>query len=425
MAEQWLVISYWANVEGMACSYHIDDRVRHLLASGVEVEMITSICGPRPRGWGGLWHRVPSVSASGYRFEVRHLARIFRRPWNGIAKTLLTLPILPLYWAEQCAARLESTFWWWASAACVGLWRTRRKRPDLIYSTGGAMSAHLAAAVIARRRRVPWIAEIQDPLPYQGLGRGPIPCWLVNRLERLIHTRATGVVYLTQAAAERAAARTHGAAACRAIYAGAGTPVAVGNRAHDNRFHLLHAGTLSGSRTPETLLRALGDLATRDDQVRRDIRLTLLGATDGAVRRMAEAFPYPEMLEVIEKLPRREAWGQVERADLLLVIQNLDPVSAETIPSKTYEYLVSGRAVLGLVYRNPELTAILHEAGHRAVEVDDIAAIEAELENLYEAWLGAGLTATPCDRYTVERAVAELIAWSRDLRAPERTVARV
>ena len=425
MAERWLVISYWANVEGMACSYHIDDRLRHLLACGVEVEMITSICGPRPRSWGDRWHRVPSPSASGYRFEVRHLARAFRRPWNGIAKTLLVLPILPLYWVEQCVVRLESTFWWWAAAVCAGLWRTRRRRPDLIYSTGGAMSAHLAAAVIARLRRLPWMAEIQDPLPYQGLGRGPIPRWLVTKLERMIHSRATGVVYLTQAAAERAAARTGGAAACRAIYAGAGSPVAVSNRARGDYLCLLHAGTLSGSRTPETLLSALANLAARNDQVRREIRLTLLGATDAAVRRMAETFSYPEMLEVIEKLPRREAWERVERADLLLVIQNLDRVSEETIPSKTYEYLVSGRAVLGLVYRNLELAAILREAGHRVVQVDDVAAIEAELENLYEAWRGAGLMATPCDRYTAERAVAELIAWSRDLRAPERTAARV
>jgi hypothetical protein len=244
------------------------------------------------------------------------------------------------------------------------------------------------------------------------------------RLEQLIHTRATGVVYLTQTAAERAAARTGGATPCRAIYAGAEAPV-VRAPARDGCLRLLHAGTLSGSRTPETLLRALANLAARNGQVRREMRLTLLGAMEARVRRMAQAFPYPEMLEAREKLPRREAREQVAGADLLLVIQNLDPVSAETIPSKTYEYLLSGRAVLGLVHRNPELAEMLREAGHRAVEGEDVAAIEAELGNLYDEWRGVGLTARPCDRYTSERAVAELVAWSRDLRAPERTVAHV
>jgi hypothetical protein len=346
---------------------------------------------------------------------VRYLARFLSRPWNSIAKVLLVLPVLPLYWLEKLAVRLESTFWWWVPAAFAGVWWGRRRRPRLIYSTGGAVSAHAAAAVAARLLRVPWIAEVQDPLPYQGLGRGSAAAWLVARLERLLHERATGVVYLTRAACQRARQRTGGKANCRAIYAG-GEPCAAGAPKQGRRMLVTHAGTLSGSRQPDTLLQALAALAAQSGEVRGAMQVLLLGSLDSSAERAAREFPCPGMVEVLGKLPRREARQMIAEADVLLVIQNRDPVSGETIPSKTYEYLASGRPILGLVYRNPELAALLRQAGHSAVEVDDVSAIAQELGRLYERWRQGELKAEVEPRYTTAAAVAELVAWSRELR---------
>jgi len=180
--EHWLVLSYWANVDGMACSHHIDDRLKHLRRLGVEPEVITGTCGPRPRGWAGRWHRVPSVTATGYQFEVRQLTRPMRKPWRRLVRLLLTLPVLPLYSMEKHVARLHSTFGWCISAAAVGVWATRNERHGLIYSTGGEMSAHVAAALVARVRRLPWVAEMQDPIVYQGFGHSHFSPYTVTGL---------------------------------------------------------------------------------------------------------------------------------------------------------------------------------------------------------------------------------------------------
>lgn len=413
--ERWLVFSHAANISGEACSHHIDDRLPHLRAAGVEVEMITSICGPRPPGWGNRWHRVPSLLPSGYQFEVRQITRSMGQPWRALLRLALILPVYPLYAAEKHSLRMYSTFGWWMSAALAGLWYTWRRRPHLIYSTGGAVSAHVAAMVVARLRGLPWIAEMQDPVIFQGVGRGAIGRWIIARLERMFHTHASGLVYVTRTARDRAVARTGGRRPCVAIYPGA--DLSLPPRAGDSATLLLaHVGTLDKTRNPRTLLEALRRLAERRPEVRDDLRLALVGAAGKGVKQMAASFPYPEMVERVDKVPRAEAMAVMARADVLVVIQHATSVSEETIPSKTYEYLASGRPVLGLVYRNAELAEMLAQGGHVAVEVDDAAGIEAALEGLYDRWRRGELSAEPRSCYTTASAAAELLAFSRRVR---------
>jgi glycosyltransferase involved in cell wall biosynthesis len=334
-----------------------------------------------------------------------------------VVKGLLTLPVLPLYAVEKWALNLESTFWWWISAGIAGLWWTRRRRPDLVYSTGGPMSAHAAGALIAGVRRVPWIAEIQDPLLHQGRGRGPAAECLVAWLEHLVHARATGVVYLTELACQRAKERTGGPAPCTFIYPGAECGAKRVDPGHSNRMQVAHVGTFGTTRNPKVLLEALARLASRRGDVRRDLRLCLLGSADSASRRMVRVFAYPEMIEAMDKVSRGQALQVVANSDLLLVIQNRDRVAEETIPSKTYDYLTTGRPILGLIYRNRELRELLEAAGHIVVEGDDVKGIERALEASYERWKRDEAVAEPFSRYTPARAVEQLVAWSRTLRS--------
>ncbi len=103
-------------------------------------------------------------------------------------------------------------------------------------------------------------------------------------------------------------------------------------------------------------------------------------------------------------------------ADVLLVLQNLEPVSEETIPSKVYDYLVSGKPVLALLFGNEELAEMLSEAGHAAVAATDAAGVSQSLLHLHESWAAGRLTSRPDLRYTRAGATAELVAWARSLR---------
>jgi len=281
------------------------------------------------------------------------------------------------------------------------------------------MSAHAAAAVIARVRRLPWIAEMQDPIVYQGFGRSYLSRWVARLVERVVHERATGVVYVTEAAAGRARRRTGGRARCAVIRPGAEPSGVAGRLKRTDCMEIIHVGTLAGKRNPGTLLEALGRLAARRPSVRREVRVSLVGTLCQRCRRMVREFPHPEMVRASGKVSREAALEEAGRADLLVVIQHQGSVSEETLPSKTYDYLVSGRSVLGLAYRNEELARILRDAGHECAEVDDVAGIEGALERAYERWREGRLEAEPCLRYTVEGAARELVAWSRRIRGME------
>lgn len=410
---RWLVLSYWANVDGMACSHHIDDRLKHLARLGVKAEVITGTCGPRPGGWGRRWHRVPSVTATGFQFEVRQLTRPLVKPWRRIARLLLTLPALPLYSMEKHVARLHSTFWWCISAAAAGLWSTRNGRHELIYSTGGEMSAHVAAALVARVRRLPWIAEMQDPIVYQGFGRSSFSRYVARRVERLVHLEAAAVVYVTETAARRAALRTKGKAPCLVIRPGAEVLVRPRHLQRNEHMEVVHIGTLAGKRNPGALLEALARLAERRPSILREMRLSLVGTVDRRCRAMVRQFQHADMLRVTGKVPRQEAARLMSGADLLLVVQHRGSVSEETIPSKTYGYLMSGKVILGLTFRNGELAELLRERGHYTAEADDVAGIEAALEETHERWREGRLQVEPCRDYTVEKATEQMVGWAR------------
>ena len=54
------------------------------------------------------------------------------------------------------------------------------------------------------------------------------------------------------------------------------------------------------------------------------------------------------------------------------------------MPFKTYDYLHSGKLILGLIFKNDEIKEILISHGHLACQVDDIQAIQQAIRNLIE-----------------------------------------
>jgi hypothetical protein len=95
---------------------------------------------------------------------------------------------------------------------------------------------------------------------------------------------------------------------------------------------------------------------------------------------------------------------------VLLLIQNTDDVSFETIPSKVYEYLLTRRPILALVYRNPELQAMLERMGHTVVQADDEETIKRGLETYIDLWNQNLLEYVASESpYTTMHAVDELI----------------
>ncbi len=414
---RWLVVSYFANIDGMAPSQHLDDRLPHLRALGVEPLLLS---GPCCDPVAGMTHaRVPSVAPSGLRFELRHRKK---RTKSAVVRALLSLAqlaLLPFYLVEKAVADLDSQWSWFPLAGRKGCALCREHGPSLIYSTGGPWSAHVAAARAVRATGLPWIAEMQDPLVHGDWLRSGAALRVSEAVEGMIFREASAVVFLTGAARAAAEARTgiSGKAVC--ILPGAepfpDPPPAVEKGAH---CRFAHFGSLGGSRNLKVLLEALALLFRESPPMADAVRLDVYGSIDKLSRSLVDGFPWSGIVSLHGRVPRAESLAAMRRADVLLLIQNTEEFSSETIPSKTYEYLHAGRPLLGLVHRNPELSGILEAAGHAAADADDAGAVKEAALRLIRSWAGGGAggravaVASPC---TVASAVDALVALGRTL----------
>jgi len=411
--QHWLVVSYFANEEGLACSHHIDDRLELLQASGISVTLLTSCCVKKLSSLSHL--RVCSLSPSGIRFELRQVLKRFliQRPILKLIEGLTLLPLYPFYWLEKLVLNIDTTWFWYPLAAIRGGFVCLRNRPKVVYSTGGAISAHLVARFVSGLFGVRWIAEFQDPLIHSYCARSKIEYKLIVWAERLICATASRIVFLTEKARQQSAARTALAERGTVIYPGARKPCYLGAYQRSTTFNIVHVGSLGGSRNLCGLMDAFLRLFQEYNDLQRVVRVHLYGSLEKEILEQLQSFPYKEVFLIKGKVSRQQALTEMFAADLLLLIQNLDPISSETIPSKVYEYLHSGRPILGLVYDNDELSTLLVDLGHLASNTTDPSALCDVILEAYSRWQRHGEQGPLSSPYTTEAAVQQLIQLAR------------
>lgn len=413
---RWLIFSYFANISGKASAQHVDDRIAHLAALGVEPVILSSLCGERSDTWIHL--RVPSFAPSGVRFELRYLKR--RKGILRFFALPATVVVLPFYLLEKLLIDMESQWSWFPLAFLRGARECWRSRPKTVYSTGGPASAHIAAGLVAQVFRIPWIAELQDPLVFKDWHRSGRALRANAAIERFILRKASAVVFLATGARERAIARTGAEPSkCHVIYPGA--PEESGDEPFSgtNFCRFGHFGSLGGSRNVQVFLEGLRAAIAANPALAGIVRFDLYGITDKLSRDLINQFEYPEVVADHGKISRPEARKAMKDCDVLVMIQNSDDISFETIPSKVYEYLHMKRAIFGLVYRNSFLREMLLSRGHFVSEADSTNDVCKTILSIVDKWREKALqpsrgNAAP---YTVRAAVERLVEVSASLPA--------
>ena len=409
----WLILSYRANIPGSACSQHIDDRLPILEKAGIVPLLLTGPVGKRYTRY--HHYRTWSLAPSGIRFEVRHfLRKRLRHRWQfKLAETALLLPVFPLYLVEKVLVNLESEWSWFFTASIRGLLLQRRYRPEVVYSTGGSASAHVAALIINRVSGLFWIAETQDPLVHdRDWQRSRLVFSLYCWLEKRIAATCNAFVFLTAQAMENAGNRIGTPFPGRVIYPGA--PLfsgAGGTYCKGKVFRFAHFGSLAGSRNLLVFLQALAPILQRTPDLRQTVCVDLYGSLDAASHALVQQLDLASLVQFHGLIDRQKALAAMRRADCLLLIQNTSYFSTETIPSKVYEYLCSGRPILGLIHNSRELTLLLQQYGHYVAAADDPVAVGKSIKALLNAYATTDFVPVLHERMdiTLESAVQSLI----------------
>ena len=289
----------------------------------------------------------------------------------------------------------------------------RELRPDALISIAYPWTAHLAAAILARWSRTPWIAEYGDPWTGNPASGVKIPRWrkFVDQAIERLAVRSAAVVVVTTDATKR---HYLGQFPClkdkiEVIRIGyqplpptdrgpAGAP----RRDCEKLIHILHAGRVyRGARSPEELLKALQRLQADFPDLESRLLVTLVGEVDDLTREQVVRWNLNGVVRLLGWKTRAELSSDLQRTDLLLLLANRGGMQ---VPSKLYEYLGAGRPILALFQpSDDEAAGIVRKCDAGWTVHDDADSIYAFLRSL----LDSGMAGVRFERRGVSEYTAE------------------
>ncbi len=411
-------------MDGRAASLTITDKMPHLIEAGIEPIVLSAVTGSKDARFRHI--QLLPWGPAGFRFDLRHLVALrWGRDWRyRLVTALASLLLAPLILLERLVFGLQSQ-WSWMPAAVFRGWNIIRcEKPALVYSTGGAYSAHWAGFWLKRLTGVRWIAEIHDPMVFPGTVPATRNLRFWARLEGMICRHADLAWWFTDQALA-SAKRRHPELGDRGlvILPGAEPPLATAPYAKGESLILGHFGSLSSVRTMRPLVDAFSEFRkTRPEMAARLFVHCYGGAIDAPARQaireqgLEAHFVDQGRLEwdPVTRLSGREKIQQrMHRMDGLLLLHGNTADCAEYIPSKFYDYLWAGRPVVGLVHLNEQLMRLIEAHGGYAVEVDRQEAVLALLERVFRDWESDRMRGSALPPIGTGQAVDAILAHTR------------
>jgi glycosyltransferase involved in cell wall biosynthesis len=399
--QRWLVLSHAFNMDGRAASQTITDKLPHLDAAGIELVVLSGVSGEPDQDY--EHHQLWPAGPAGIRFEMRHVLRKhLSSAWlYRLVMVLLSIPLLPLMLVEKLLRPVESSWSWWLSAYLKGRALARHRKFDLIYSTGGAFAAHVAGRALKQALGVRWLAEVHDPLVMPGSIPTTAQEKMQAEVERQICTDVDVAVWFTEQALA-SAKRRHPQLGDRGkmILPGIDAPFKVPPPyVPGPKMVIGHFGSLSATRNLTPIISALETLVSQRPELRTMLELQLTGGPLDPVSK--EAIAQSPVRDLVRHLGRIEAdpktglsgreqiLRRMRSVDVLLLLHGTEPICAEYIPSKLYEYLWMQRPILATVHGNAQMAGIVRAQGHYMVE--DGESFINNLEKLVDRWISLGL----------------------------------
>jgi glycosyltransferase involved in cell wall biosynthesis len=403
LVKKILVLSHAFNMDGRAASQTVTDKVPHLLRGGFKLLVVSAVTGARDTRFEHL--QTLPWGPAGLHFDLRHLIR--QRFQSGLVIRTLLLSVQAVllipFLLEKLLMRLESQTSWVFPAYFRSLSRVASGEVGLIYSTGGALSAHLAGLWLKRESGLPWVVEIHDPLIYDDWDKSTMFLMLSRWLEKRICAEADQVYWFTEGALAAARQRNPDLGnRGELLIPGNDRPDTAGMRYTPREtLQICHFGSLSRTRSLRYFLEGLRIAGDRNPALLGDMRLCIYGSRlDEKSAKVMKALGLEGVVIEVGRLEanrdtgesgRQQVLRRMREADCLLLLHGEGSVTTEYIPSKTYEYLWMQRPILGLVNKNPQLFQLLRDLGHYAVGATSPIEVSKAIEDIWMRWVSGRL----------------------------------
>ena len=256
------------------------------------------------------------------------------------------------------ALTIPDQYWGWKKPALIESDAIfKRAKIDAVFSSGPPWTTHRVAQEISRIYSVPWIADFRDAWVSDQWRDEQLPGWrnsLDWRLEESCLKQATSVVCTTEQLRQSLSKAHPGILAEKLTvitngFDGELPGPNVESIARNAAPVLLHAGQLYSGRRIDSFCRAIGSLIRSGKLKQGGLQAQFLGDVDQEILEGARAAA-PDLFEdgTVSMLPPvgwKEVQERLRRADILLIVQGDHPTA---IPAKFFEYLQTGKPILGI-----------------------------------------------------------------------------
>lgn len=428
-----LVVSYWYPPSVSPRAFRWSALAEHWAARGWEVHVVA--------GWSpelARRERVGGVEVYRPGVHLRGTARRALARLRGGTPTPAAAEVSPPPLARAARWLYERTWgrvcWpddaglWIPAAARTAARLAREHRFDALVTVSHPFSAHLAGSLVhGAMGGVPWVADVGDPFSF--LADTPVNnhalYGALNRAaERAVLRRCTAAAVTVEGAREMYARHFPAAAAKLRVIPPLLAPARLGPAPAfpaDGALRLVFSGNLYARvRTPDFALRLVAALRGRMPGRRLELHFF------GNVRQCAASFA-PHAAELGRGLFLH---GVVERADALCALRDADVLvnlgnrTAYQLPSKTVEYVASGKPVLNLVPGGGDTSAAFFDGYPAALTVaEEPGGPDPATVDRVAAWIAGAVPLPPAEveRWTAaHRPEALAAAYEALLGAPAR-----
>lgn len=303
-------------------------------------------------------------------------------------------------WKEQLARWVRANVFLpdarvgWVPFAVWRGWRMLASESfDAILTTGPPHSTHLAGAALQYLTNTPWVADFRDPWTdinyYHELPHTQTARQFDAALERLVLRRADAVTTVSPTWRDLLIRKSGRVDSQNFVVVqnGFDTEDVTASPAapSEDAFEVTHVGSLYASRNPEPLWRALRRLL--DEGLIPELRIRLVGSVDANVFRSLRDYDLSGVTEHSPYVPHAQALDAMRRAGLLLLCIEDFPESGGMITGKIYEYLATGRPVMGIGPAGGDAATLLQKTGGgRLFGREEVDALAGFIREHYDAW---------------------------------------
>jgi glycosyltransferase involved in cell wall biosynthesis len=229
---------------------------------------------------------------------------------------------------------------------------------DVLYTTSSPYSSHLIGYELAKETNIKWIADFRDP-------------WAANQfvdfnyfvkrkhemLEAKVVKRANKVLSVSEPIIKDFITRYKNEEKSKFIVIPNGydeedfTSLDLKQSDSNERFTIVYNGMIYGKRSPEKILKAIDNLIKKNKIDKDKIEIKFQGQIGNEHIGTINSYTaiYPKVVKHTGQVGHKESLNELSRANALLLIIDEGPGSEGIYTGKIFEYIRSGKIILGIV----------------------------------------------------------------------------